>query len=198
MLHEWAFYAAIPLGITLGLVAHTGRGQAAAAVFAATVVAMFGASALYHRVTWSPEARVWLRRLDHVGIFGMIAGSYTPFGLLVLRGDWQVVVLAVVWAGALSAMVTKLVWPGGPKWLSAVFALALGWVAIVVFPQLLDRLGPGPTSLVAAGGLCYTLGALVYAFRKPDPFPRTSATTRSSMPSCSPRSRCSTARSRSS
>src|SRR5207253_1085568 len=88
--HEWCFYAAIPLGISFGLIAETTRGRIAAAVFAAAVVVMFGASALYHRVTWSPSLRPWLRRLDHAGVFGLIAGTYTPFGLLVLHGAWRV------------------------------------------------------------------------------------------------------------
>jgi hemolysin III len=96
VLHEVALYSTIPLGIMLGLTATGRHAQVAAAVFAGTVVAMFGASALYHRFTWSPGARLWLRRLDHAGIFGLIAGTYTPFGLLVLHGAWQAAVLAVV------------------------------------------------------------------------------------------------------
>jgi hemolysin III len=170
--HELGFYAAIPLGIVLGLAADTARGRLAAAVFGATVAAMFGASALYHRFTWRPSVRLWLRRLDHAGIYALIAGTYTPFGLLVLHGAWQIVVLAVVWTGALAAIVLKFVWVAAPKWLAAVIGVALGWVGVIVFPQLLDGTGVTATMLVLAGGLCYSLGALVYALRRPDPFPR--------------------------
>jgi hemolysin III len=173
VLHEWGFYAAIPLGVALGLEAETTRSRIAAAVFAATVVTMFGASALYHRVTWSESVRPWLRRLDHAGIFGMIAGSYTPVGLLVLHGAWRATVLAIVWSGALAAIVLKFVWVAAPKWLGALLGVTLGWVGIVVFPQLLDRTGLTASMLVLAGGVCYTLGALVYARRKPDPLPST-------------------------
>jgi hemolysin III len=171
MLHEWGFYVAIPLGVTLGLVAETPRARVAAAIFAGSVVSMFGASALYHRVTWGPAARRWLRRLDHAGIFGLIAGTYTPFGLLVLTGAWRLTVLSIVWTGALAAIVLKLFWTEAPKWLAAVLGVVLGWVGVVVFPQLLERIGIAGSLLVLAGGLCYTLGAVVYAAGRPDPFP---------------------------
>jgi hemolysin III len=147
--HEWAFYATIPLGVVFGLAAGGARAQVAAAVFAGAVVAMFGASALYHRFTWSQPTRLWLRRLDHAAIFGLIAATYTPFGLLVLHGAWQKTVLAVVWSGAALTILTKLVWVAAPKWLSAIVGVALGWV-----------------------GICYTAGAIVYARRKPDLLPR--------------------------
>ncbi len=170
--HEIGLYATIPLGIALGLLAAGTRAQISAAVFAATVVAMFGASALYHRFTWSLGTRLWLRRLDHAGIFGLIAGTYTPFGLLVLRGVWQIVVLSIVWGGTALAIVTKLAWVAAPKWLSALTGLALGWVAIVAFPQILEHAGTGVTALVAAGGLCYTVGAIIYVLGRPDLLPR--------------------------
>ena len=169
--HEWAFYATIPLGVVLGLAASGPRAQIAAAVFAASIVAMFGASALYHRFNWSQPTRLWLRRLDHAGIFGLIAGSYTPFGLLVLHGAWQTAVLAVVWTGAALAILTKLAWVAAPKWLSAIFGITLGWVGILVLPQILDHAGAGTAVLVLTGGICYTLGAVVYACKKPDPLP---------------------------
>ena len=169
--HEVAFYLALPLGAALVLEAHTGRGRAAAIVFATSVAAMFGASALYHRVDWPDARRLWMRRLDHAGIYGLIAGTYTPFGLLVLRGNWRVVVLAIVWSGAAAAILLKLCWVAAPKWLAAVTGIGLGWVGVVVFPQLLSRIGVGGSMLVLAGGLGYTAGALVYAFRRPDPVP---------------------------
>jgi hemolysin III len=169
--HELAFYLALPLGVALVLEADTSRGRVAAIVFAASVAAMFGASGLYHRVDWPDARRLWFRRLDHAGIYALIAGTYTPFGLLVLRGNWRVVVLAIVWSGSAAAIVLKFVWVGAPKWLSAVLGIGLGWVGVVVFPQLLSRVGIAGSMLVLAGGLGYTAGALVYAFRRPDPVP---------------------------
>jgi hemolysin III len=170
--HEWAFYATIPVGIVFGLAAAGTRSQVAAAVFAGAVVAMFGASALYHRFTWPHPTRLWLRRLDHAGIFGLIAATYTPFGLLVLHGAWQKAVLAVVWSGAALAILTKLAWVAAPKWLSAIVGIVLGWIGILIFPQILERAGTATAALVLAGGICYTAGAIVYARRKPDPLPR--------------------------
>lgn len=172
VLHEWAFYITIPLGVVFGFAAAGARAQISAAVFAGAVVAMFGASALYHRFTWSHRTRLWLRRLDHAGIFGLIAATYTPFGLLVLHGAWQKTVLAVVWSGAALAILTKLTWVAAPKWLSATVGVALGWVGVLVFPQILHRAGAATAALVLTGGVCYTVGAVVYARRKPDLLPR--------------------------
>lgn len=171
MLHEWAFYAAVPLGITIGLAAETAIAKVAAAVFAGGVVCMFGASALYHRANWSPSWRGWLRRIDHAGIYAMIAGSYTPFGLLVLSGDWRITVLAIVWAGASAAILTRLFWARPPRWLPVLTGVGLGWVGVAVFPQLISRTGLFASLLVLAGGVLYTLGGIVYARRRPDPFP---------------------------
>ena len=140
-------------------------------MFAGGVVCMFGASALYHRVAWSPPWRRWLRRVDHAGIYAMIAGSYTPFGLLVLSGDWRITVLAIVWGGAGAAILTRLLWARPPRWLPVLIGCALGWVGVVVFPQLLTRTGILASTLVLASGVCYTLGGIVYARRRPDPFP---------------------------
>jgi hemolysin III len=169
--HAVAFVLAVPLGIVLILEADTSRGRFAAIVFAAAVVAMFGASALYHSPNWPEARRRWLRRLDHAGIYGLIAGTYTTFGLLVLDGFWRPVVLGIVWIGAVAAIVFKFAWVDAPKWISAVIGVALGWVGVVVFPQLLDEIGLAGSLLVVAGGVLYTAGALVYALRRPDPHP---------------------------
>ncbi len=169
--HLWAFVLAIPVGVVLILLAGSPLSRAATAVFASAVAVMFGVSALYHCVTWSPTRRSWLRRLDHAAIYLLIAATYTPFGLLVLEGAWQPAVLAVVWTGALLAIVLKLAWPDSPKWMAAVIALGLGWVAAVAFRELLEGAGTTATSLVLAGGICYTLGAVVYVLRRPDPAP---------------------------
>src|SRR4029453_4199953 len=169
--HAVAFVIALPLGLALVLEAHTGRGRLSAIVFAATVAAMFGASALYNIPNWREAPRRWLRRVDHAGIYALIAGTYTAFGLLVLSGYWRWGVLSIVWAGALAAIVLKFAWLDAPKWISAVIAVALGWVGVIVSPQLLHAIGVGALLLMLAGGLLYTLGALVYALRRPDPRP---------------------------
>jgi hemolysin III len=169
--HLWAFVAAVPLGLVLSLYPHTTLGRAGAIAFSASVAAMFGASALYHRVTWQPRARAWLRRLDHAMIYALIAGTYTPFGLLVLRGPWRLTILSIVWSGAAAAILLKVVWVNAPKWVAAVIGISLGWVALPVLPQVVHRIGGGGLALLAAGGVAYTLGAIVYARKRPDPQP---------------------------
>jgi hemolysin III len=136
------------------------------------VSGLFGASALYHRITWRPATRRWMRRLDHSMIFVLIAGTYTPFGLLVLHGTLATVVLGIVWFGALAGVVMKLAWVDAPKWLMSVIYLALGWVGAATIPQMLSRAGVGAVVLLAAGGLLYSAGAVVYALRRPDPRPK--------------------------
>jgi hemolysin III len=170
--HQWAFFAFLALGVALIVSAHSGRATIAAAIYAASVVGLFGTSALYHRITWaSAAARRWMRRLDHSMIFVLIAGSYTPFALLVLHGTLATVVLATVWAGAGGGVILKLAWIDAPKWLISLSYVLLGWVAIAVVPQLASGLGIAATALVATGGVLYTLGAVVYARTRPDPVP---------------------------
>ena len=171
VLHEVAFAVAIVVGIVLVIEAAGARRTIAAAVFAASAATMLGASALYHRVAWSARVRPWMRRVDHVGIYGLIAGSYTPVGLLVMHGAVQATVLAVVWGGAAVAAVFKLCSLRGPTWLSAAIGLALGWVGIAAMPQVLHGAGSAAFALLAAGGIAYSLGAIVYARRRPDPVP---------------------------
>jgi hemolysin III len=168
--HELGFYVALGLGSALVVTADAGRPRFAAAEFSACVILCFGASALYHRPTWTPQVRAWLARLDHAGVYLLIAGSYTPFGLLVMSKGWAVPVLTIVWAGALAAIMLKFFWVRSPKWLSAAIGLALGWVAVAAFSQLL-RLPVAGLLLVTAGGLFYTAGAIVYVRRRPDPVP---------------------------
>jgi hemolysin III len=135
------------------------------------VSALFGVSALYHRITWTTPARRRMRRLDHAMIFLLIAGTYTPVGLLVLEGPLATVVLAVVWGGAMAGIVLELVWTRAPRWLGGTVYLALGWVAVVATPQLFARMGMTGGLLIVAGGLVYSAGAAVYALRRPDPAP---------------------------
>jgi hemolysin III len=170
--HQWAFFVSVALGAALVIVAPPGQPRLAAAIYALTVAALFGTSALYHRITWASQAaRRWMRRLDHSMIFCLIAGTYTPFALLVLEGDLATVILIVVWAGALAGVLMKLVWIDAPKALVAVTYIMLGWVAVAAFPAMIERLGVTASALVAVGGLLYTLGALVYAFQRPNPAP---------------------------
>jgi hemolysin III len=170
--HQWAFYVSLALGAALVAAAEAGQPRLAAAVYALSVAALFGTSALYHRITWASQAaRRWMKRLDHSMIFFLIAGTYTPFALLVLDGTLATVILLVVWTGALAGSVMKLVWIDAPKALVAILYLALGWVAVAAFPTMLDELGITGTVLVAVGGLLYTVGALVYAFQRPNPAP---------------------------
>jgi hemolysin III len=169
--HEAGFYAALAAGAAMVATAEPGRSRVAALIFSSRVALCFGASALYHRPTWTPKVRGWLARLDHAGIYLLIAGSYAPFGLLVLSPGWAVAVLAIVWSGALIAIVMKLCWLGAPKWLSAVNGLVLGWVGVIAFGQLLKLPTPALV-LIAVSGVLYTCGAVVYALRRPDPLPR--------------------------
>jgi hemolysin III len=168
--HEIGFYAAAAIGVVLIVTAEPGKARLAGAIFASCVAICFGASALYHRPTWTPRARAWLARLDHAGVYLLIAGSYAPFGLIVMSKGWAIPVLAIVWSGALVAILFKLLWVQAPKWLSAAIGLMLGWVGAVAFPQLL-RLSPVAVVLVAASGILYSAGAVIYARRRPDPRP---------------------------
>jgi hemolysin III len=171
VLHAAAFVLSCLVGALF--IAHTVAGHRfAAAVFAISASVMLGTSALYHRVTWSPGRRLWMRRADHAGLFLLIAGTYTPVALIGLHGAWRTSVLAIVWSGAVLATITKFCWVQAPKWLSAAIGIALGWVAVVALPQLVHNEGLPPLFLLAAGGLGYTAGAVVYALRRPDPFPR--------------------------
>ena len=170
--HQWAFFVSCAIGAALVVAAPAGTPRLAATIYALSVAVLFGVSALYHRINWaSVPARRWMRRLDHSAIFVLIAGTYTPFALLVLDGPIATVILVVVWAGALGGILLKLVWIDAPKLITAIVYVALGWVAVAAFPDLIDELGLTGAALVVAGGLLYTAGALVYAFRRPDPVP---------------------------
>ncbi len=171
--HQYAFYVAIVAGAVLVALSDSGRELVATWIYAVALAAMFGVSALYHRVNWrSTRVRTWMRRLDHSTILLLIAGTYTPFALLAFDGRIGDVILVVVWAGAAAGLVLNLAWVDAPKWLTALVFIALGWVGVAAVPELLD-LGVAPTVLVFAGGGLYTLGAATYALRKPNPVPGT-------------------------
>jgi hemolysin III len=170
-LHQGAFVVALVVGALFVAEADAGRQRLAAAVFAASVVTMLGASALYHRVTWGPRVRPWMRRIDHAGIYLLIAGTYTPVGLLSLHGTLQRVTLAIIWAGAAVLIALKFAWVRAPKWLAAVTGVGLGWAGVASLPQVADTAGVTAVILLAAGGVAYTAGAVVYACKRPDPVP---------------------------
>ncbi len=172
--HEWAFFLSLGFGVALILLAKTPKATVAVAIYAVSLSALFGTSALYHRVNWTrPNVRQWMRRLDHSMIFFLIAGTYTPFALLVLDGPLADAILAVVWIGAIAGAIVEMVWIDHPKWVAAIIYLSIGWVAVAAFPELWSEMGVAGTLLVAAGGLLYTAGAVVYATQRPNPAPAT-------------------------
>jgi hemolysin III len=182
-LRGWLHLASTPLilaaGIVLVALSPDAKTRIGSALYAGTALLLFGVSAVYHRGTWSP--RVWkiLNRFDHSNIFLMIAGSYTPFSLILLEGVDRVLILSVVWTGALLGVGFKLFWPTAPRWLSAPIYIALGWAAIFFIPHFLDGalalgvgIGVAVFVLIIVGGALYTVGGLVYGFQWPDPSPR--------------------------
>lgn len=173
-LHAYAFLVAVVCGVVLCAVAATRPGVAplvSCLVYSVTVCGLFGVSALYHRRVWSPRGYGLMRRLDHAMIFVFIAGTYTPFSVLLLPPATATTILAVVWGGAVAGVALKLAWPHAPRWLSAPLYLMLGWVAVVVLPDLLRAGGVTAFVLLVVGGACYTAGAVCYALRRPNPWP---------------------------
>jgi hemolysin III len=169
--HQYAFLAFSVLGVALVATAPSGASRLAGAAFGGCVALTFGVSALYHRVTWRPATRRLMRRLDHSAIYLLIAGTYTPYGLLVLSGAWRFSVLGLVWTGAALAIAQRLIWINGPKWLAGALGVGLGWVGIITFPQVVAATGSLGASLLLLGGILYTIGAVVYIRGRPDPIP---------------------------
>ncbi len=169
--HEIAAAVALAAWVGLALAASSARGRAAAHVYGASLFALFAVSALYHRPTWPPRARLLMRRLDHSAIFLLIAGTYTPM-CLVLGGARGNALLAVAWSGAALGVVQSVLWPRAPKPLVALVYVALGWVVVPVLPALRAGLGTPAVGMLALGGVVYSMGAAVYATGRPDPFPR--------------------------
>lgn len=175
-IHFWSFVASVAAGgLLVAAAAAVSQGAVVATLaYSVTVCGLFGISALYHRRTWaSLRTEHWMRRLDHSMIFLFIAGSYTPFATIAMPPSTGTAVLQVVWGGALAGVTLKLAWPGAPRWLSAPVYIALGWVAVFVVPGLLAFAGPLTLALIVAGGVLYTVGAVIYALRRPDPWPHT-------------------------
>jgi hemolysin III len=171
--HEIAFVVALPVGIALAVSTQGAVARAAAIAFAGSVIGMFGVSTLFHRIAWEPRAKLWLGRIDHTMIYALIAGTYTPITLLVLRPGWRTPILAIVWGGALVATAAKFIWHDAPRWVAPVTCVMLGGVALIALPQIFDRIGYPGALLLLCGGVFYTVGAVVYATRRPDPRPAT-------------------------
>jgi hemolysin III len=170
-IHQVAFFVSIPMGVVLVALARGVAATAVTAVYAASLTAVFGASAAYHRRRWSLRARRWMKRLDHSMIYVLIAGSYTPVAVLALHGPWEVVLLSVAWAGAAVGITLKMARPDGLSVVTAILYMAMGWLALVALPQLLRGLSPAELVLMVSGGILYTVGAIVFASRRPDPRP---------------------------
>jgi hemolysin III len=173
MLHAHAAWVAGVLAVVLLILAPTAQARIAAAIYGVGLVALFAVSATYHRWRGDPRWKPWLRRMDHATIFVFIAASYTPVALLMLQPPMRTVVLVSVWVGAAAGVALSLAWISAPRLLSAIAYLAVGWVAVIALPELLERAGVAPLVLLIAGGALYTLGAVVYAIRRPNLWPRT-------------------------
>jgi hemolysin III len=174
-LRGWLHAVTAPLALACGVVlvalSPNPVARVGSTVFALTALLLFTVSAVYHRGTWSPRTWAFLRRFDHANIFLLIAGTYTPFALLLLHGRSQVILLSLVWGVALPGMVFRVLWTDAPKWLYVPVYIALGWAAVFYMPQFVQTGGVVVLALVVAGGLLYTVGGVVYGLGKPDPFP---------------------------
>jgi len=169
--HEWGAYIAALAGVILVVLAPSTRAAWAAAVYGLSLVTLLGTSAFYHRATWTPAARAIMRRLDHSAIFILIAGTYTPICLLVLDGGEGATLLRFVWVGAGLGVAQSIFWPSAPKPLVAVLCVALGWGAVWAWASLSARLSLRVLLFILMGGILYTLGAVAYSARRPDPWP---------------------------
>jgi hemolysin III len=173
-LHQYAFFVALVCGIVLCSVAATRPGLApylSTLVYSITVCGLFGISALYHRRHWGERGYQVMRRLDHSMIFIFIAGTYTPFCLLLLEPDKATLMLSLIWIGAIGGVALKSIWPNLPRWVGAPLYLALGWGAVAILPDILHNGGVADLVLLATGGLIYSAGAIFYALRRPNPWP---------------------------
>lgn len=171
VLHQYAFFGCLlPLAV-LVFAAPTAKATAATAIYAASLAALLGTSALFHRVTWSPRARFWMSRLDFAMIFVLIAGSYTPVALLGLPPPVSTLVLWTVWCAAAAGIVLKIFWKHSPKWASSIVYVVIGSVGVLFLPEISRSLGIAAVVWFAAGGAVYILGAVVYATQRPDPLP---------------------------
>lgn len=165
------FPISLAAGIVLVATAPHQASRISSAVFAATAVLLFGTSALLHRGSWSPPVEDLIRRLDHSNIYLIIAGTYTPFAVLALPPDQGRALLLIVWTGAIAGVLLRVFWTSAPRWLTTSLYVLVGWVAIFFLPGLIDGAGASAVILIIVGGVLYTLGAVVYATKRPNPAP---------------------------
>jgi hemolysin III len=174
VLHEFAFPVSLLAGAWAILHAPAGTARASTAIYAATLSACLGVSAMYHRGHWSASVKAWLRRLDHATIFLLIAGTFTPIAVIALSGWLSVATLAVVWGGALLGSIVTTVWSDAPVVVEVGPYIAVGAVGVILLPRLLSsNLGPVGVGLLGLGGAMYITGAIIYARQRPNPWPRT-------------------------
>jgi hemolysin III len=182
-LRGWLHLGTAPLTLAAGIVlialSPTNATRIGSAVFTGSALVLFTVSAIYHTGSWSPRVWAFLRRFDHSNIFLLIAGSYTPFSLLLLEGTERVVLLATVWGGAILGVGFRVFWTDAPRWLYVPIYIALGWAAVFFMPSFFDgatRLGVGvgiaTFTMICVGGALYTFGGVVYGFKRPNPWPR--------------------------
>ena len=169
-IHAGTFPVAIAAGVLLIVFAHGGAAKAAAAVFMATSLLLFGNSAVYHRFDWGPRVKVVLKRIDHANILLLIAGTYTPLAVLALPPEKGLLLLILVWSGAILGILFRVFWIHAPRWLYVALYLLLGWAAAMYIVDLMNA-NLAMMVLVIVGGLLYTGGAIVYALKKPNPWP---------------------------
>ena len=170
--HEYAFFVSLFLGAALIIAAKGAEARVGIAVYAVSLSALFGVSALYHRVDWQrPEVRRWMRRLDHTMIFVLIAGTVTPFALLTMDGPEATALLIAVWSAALAGTIVELIWIDAPKWVTAIIYVAVGMIGALGFPAIIAETGVTAGILIAGGGALYMPGAVIYALQRPDPSP---------------------------
>ena len=174
-LRGWLHAATFPLAVVAGLVlivlSPTATARAGAVVFTVSATLLFGVSAVYHRGNWSPRWHAWLRRLDHSSIFLLIAGTYTPFTLLLLSGPARDLLLTLVWTGAALGVAFRVFWAGAPRWLYLPVYVGLGWAAVFWLDDFAQTAAPTVLALIIIGGALYSLGGLVYGLRRPNPLP---------------------------
>jgi len=173
-LRGWLHAGMAPIALVLGIVLvalSPPQYRWAAALYSLTAIILFGTSAVYHRFDWKPRTKVLLKRLDHSNIFLIIAGSYTPFAVVLLPAQQERTLLILVWTGALAGVLFRVFWVGAPRWLYTPIYIALGWVAVFYLPAFWSAGGPGVVILLALGGLAYSAGGVVYALKRPNPSP---------------------------
>ncbi len=170
--HQEAFFFALGACVLLLVLSTKSGTLLGAAIYSFSLCGMFGISALYHRPNWTENARMWMRRLDHSAIFLLIAGTGTPLCLIAIPNNGGSDLLKIIWVAGTLGIAQSLFWVSAPKWLAAGLYLLMGWLAIPYFPELSRALGDTRVGLILAGGIIYSVGALVYAIKKPNPLPK--------------------------